>query len=71
MLPNYQDRKSKLEHKLAQRGEFVTLEDGYVYYWPRAAGALSADELRMISYILDDKNIKWNTQVEGDLGYHE
>lgn len=71
MPDSYQDRKSKLDHKLAERGEFVTLEDGYVYYWPIAAGALSANELRIISYILDDKNEKWNVQVKEDLGYHE
>ena len=71
MSSDYQDRKNKLERTLTQGGEFVTLEDGYVYYWPRAVGALDAELLRMISYILDDKNIKWGVQVEEDLGKHK
>ena len=37
--------------------EFVTLEDGSVYYWSRQqGGALSASELRILADILDEKN---------------
>ncbi len=38
---------------LDQRGEFVTLDDGYVYWWPRrnagGGGAITASELRVIA----------------------
>ncbi len=48
-----------------ERGEFVTMEDGFMYYWPEACrGALSSAELRVIADHLDDVNRAWQNQIE-------
>lgn len=46
--------------------DLVTLEDGYVYYFQRSAGALSAHNLRQIADILDEKNAEWDAIVQSD-----
>lgn len=45
------------------RGEFITLEDGYVHYWPKSGGALAAAVLRVIADELDKRNAEWDKQV--------
>jgi hypothetical protein len=67
---------------VSERGEFATLEDGYVYFWPHMAavrhadgsytgggGAIAAHELRAIADELDRRNAKWDAEVRADLGY--
>lgn len=62
-----------------ERNEFVTLEDGYVYWWPTlqavqhpgggttgGGGALSAHELRAIADELDRRNAAWDAQIQND-----
>lgn len=50
---------------LARPGDFITLEDGYVYFWPArdSLGAISAAELRVIADLLDEKNKPWDEEV--------
>jgi hypothetical protein len=45
--------------------DFIPLEDGYYYYWPRPGkGGFSADNLRAIADELDRKNKPWDDQVQ-------
>jgi hypothetical protein len=48
------------------RGDFVTLEDGYKYYWPHGehSGAMSAELLRLIANELDAANAEWDAIVQ-------
>ena len=51
-----------------ERKEFVTLEDGYVYYWPEGSphGAFPAVALRLLADELDRRNAEWDKQVQSD-----
>lgn len=59
--------------KLEQEGnvewedEFVALEDGYKYFFPKLGGGLSAFQLRMIAADLDAVNAEWDAQVKRDI----
>lgn len=44
--------------------EFVTLEDGFVYYWPSKGGALTPYHLRTLADELDRRNEAWQKQIE-------
>lgn len=45
--------------------ELVTLDDGFVYFWPEANfGALSAHELREIADSLDRINKPWSDDID-------
>ncbi len=46
-----------------ERGEFVYLEDGFLYYEPKGAGVLTAHELRTIADELDRRNKDWDDQI--------
>jgi hypothetical protein len=48
--------------------EFVTLEDGFVYYWPSKEhyGALTATELRALADELDRRNAAWQATIDND-----
>ena len=48
------------------RDDFVTLEDGYKYYWPYGEhrGAMSAELLRLIADELDAANAAWDAIVQ-------
>lgn len=39
-----------------QEDEFVTFEDGFVYYWPSCEGGYTAHHLREIADELDRRN---------------
>lgn len=44
--------------------ELVTLDDGFVYFWPQSNfGALSANELREIADSLDLINGPWSDNI--------
>lgn len=64
-LGRNEDERSRLVAMVEQWNEFITLVDGYVYYWPNPerAGALSACNLRMIAEELDRRNDKWDHEV--------
>lgn len=58
----------RVQEMSEERGDFIALEDGYVYFWPtRQLGALNSAELRIIADILDGKNRKWDAQVVKEL----
>lgn len=51
--------------KIDERGEFVYLEDGFLYYAPEATGGcISAHELRTIADELDKRNKAWEEQID-------
>lgn len=39
------------------------LEDGYYYFFPQGSGALSADQLLVLSIKLDEMNAEWDATV--------
>jgi hypothetical protein len=43
--------------------DFITLEDGYQYYWVDGKGAISQAELRKIAAELDELNKPYDTEV--------
>ena len=48
-----------------ERKEFVTGEDGYVYYWPEGKhGAQSAVDLRILADELDKRNAAWDKNIQ-------
>lgn len=50
-----------------ERGEFLQLEDGYLYYAPSLGnGALSPWMLRAIADELDRRNAPWDEQIQND-----
>ena len=58
--------ESKLEvilRHLEGREEIDVLDDGYKYYFPSTSLAHSAEDLRLIARILDEKNAEWHRQV--------
>lgn len=51
------------------RGEFTTMEDGYVYWFPSAnGGGCSSAVLRDLADILDRRNQVWDEQVQREIG---
>lgn len=47
-----------------ERGEFVYLEDGFLYYAPEATGGcIAAHELRALADELDRRNKAWEDQI--------
>jgi len=61
---NYNICLKKLEESLKEHNEFVCLEDGFTYYFPRREGAISAEELRGIAILLDEHNAKWLEELK-------
>jgi len=43
--------------------DFITLEDGFVYYWPSGSGGLSEGDLIVIADELRKRNAEWNTRI--------
>ena len=43
--------------------EFVMLEDGFYYYWPKGQGAIPAYQLRLLADELDERNKEWNDRI--------
>ena len=43
--------------------EFVMLEDGFWYYWPKGAGAISEYDLLLLHQELMRRNKKWNEDI--------
>lgn len=46
------------------RGDIVSLDDGFKYYWVSNRGALSAESLRVIADELDRRNADWKQSIE-------
>lgn len=51
-----------------ERGELFADVDGFVYYWPKTGGSLSAHHLRQLADELDRRNAEWEAQIARDLG---
>jgi len=51
-----------------KRGDYVTLEDGYVYFWPKGNGAMAAWHLRALADEIDRRNEDWDKIVQYGLG---
>jgi hypothetical protein len=49
-----------------ERGDFVTAEDEFVYFWPQreTLGMFAAYELRVLADELDKRNEAWNKNIE-------
>ncbi len=49
----------------AERSEFVTDVDGFVYYWPKSdrGGSYAAHHLRQLADELDRRNADWEKQI--------
>lgn len=60
--------------KVEEAQEFVTLEDGFVYFWPsrppRYNGALSAWHLRLIADELDKRNAPLQAEIDKYFSEH-
>lgn len=58
--------KARLISTCEKRREFVTFEDGYVYFWPGNCmhGALPAWALRALADELDRRNAPWDALIE-------
>lgn len=59
---------ARLLQLATQRREFVTFEDGYVYYCPSEARGLSTWMLRALADELDRRNREWDERVSRDVG---
>lgn len=59
------DYQKHVVETAAERGEFVTLEDGYLYYWPNKEnlGALDSSTLRLLADELDTRNKPWDDKI--------
>lgn len=55
---------SDIIKKIDERGEFIYLEDGFLYYAPEGKGCISAHELRTIADELDKRNRAWEEQID-------
>jgi hypothetical protein len=51
-----------------RHGDFETLDDGLVYYWPEGSrrGAYSAAFLRAVADELDRRNAAWQATIDND-----
>jgi hypothetical protein len=51
-----------------ERGDFVSGDDGYTYYWPSEAsrGALPSWALRVLANEMDKRDTTWNAILNGD-----
>lgn len=56
-----------VERATAMR-DFITFEDGYVWYWPSGVGGFNAGELRALADELDRRNAEWNAIVQKEIG---
>ncbi len=56
---------SRIIEKIDAADEWITLDDGFLYYDPRPClGALSAANLREIADELDRRNAAWAKQID-------
>ena len=52
--------------KADELGEFITLSDGFVYWWPdrKVLCAISSHELRELADELDRRSAKWEKRID-------
>lgn len=47
-----------------EHDEFVMLEDGFWYYWPKGQGAISEYQLLLLHKELMKRNKKWQKELD-------
>jgi len=50
--------------KALEQNDFLYLEDGFLYFWPKNTEAYSAHNLRELADYLDQINEKWQADIE-------
>lgn len=55
---------SDIVEKAEAADEFVMLEDGFWYYWPKGVGAISEYDLLLLHQELLRRNKKWNEDID-------
>jgi len=55
---------AELVKKCDDHNEFVTFDDGFVYFWPKGYGGLDAVCLRIIADELDKRNAEWKQNID-------
>lgn len=56
---------------LDKRGDLVTLDDGFVCFWPLGnGGALCSHDLRIVADELDRRNADWEKQINDYFDAH-
>lgn len=63
--------KSHIIEKCEEDGEFDTLEDGFVYWFPNNKGAVSSQDLRNIADELDARNAEWSKVLDNFLSQYK
>lgn len=53
----------ELIEKINKKEEFITFEDGFVYYWATGQGGFSSWQLRVIADELDKRNKSWQENI--------
>lgn len=53
----------KVVEMASLNNEFVTGDDGFVMYWPRGVGGLTAQDLRDLADELDNRNKAWEEDI--------
>lgn len=69
----YEEAKAGILKVLMTRKALVVADDGYYVYWPSIDGSYgygyqTAEELRIVADILDEKNKAWDKEVRRELG---
>jgi hypothetical protein len=55
---------SDIVEKAEAADEFVMLEDGFWYYWPKGVGAISEYDLLLLHQELLRRNKKWKDDID-------
>ena len=60
--------KSDVINDAINNDEFVTLDDGFKYYWPskKRSGAYASYHLRILADELDRLNKEWSDKIDAD-----
>lgn len=75
-MTHSQTERERLIKIIEERDEFVTFEDGYIYWWPEVkavkhsdgtftsgSGGFSSAMLRIIADELDKRNAAWDAEI--------
>ena len=58
------DQPARIIQLAEEKSEFVQLEDGFWYYWPKGVGAISEYDLLLLHQELVRRNKKWNEDID-------
>jgi len=55
----------KIISKIEEHGDFITMDDGFVHYYPEnSRGSLCEESLRVIADELERRNKTWNENIQ-------